>query len=66
METMTNNFIEIHLDNKTYKLDVRKVLYVLNKLSNKTITAASDKEILDALKEYKLLESTFLENVNKL
>ncbi len=66
METMTNNFIEIHLDNKTYKLDVRKVLYVLNKLSNKTITAASDKEILDALKEYKFLESTFLENVNKL
>ena len=38
----------------------------MDKIKDLVYDATEEKEILDALKEYKLLESTFLENVNKL
>ncbi len=67
MKTSVNNeFIEINFKNRIYKVETRKVLYVINKLLNKTLDSLSESQILNLLDELKLIEPTFLENVNKL
>ena len=55
--------IETTYKNKTYKIDKKKLMLVLEKLANKEI---SEQEIIELMEKYNLMDEYFLENVNSL
>lgn len=57
-----SKMIEVKFKNKTYKIKKEKIKKVLSKLepTNKNI------EIIELMKQYKLFDEIFLENINKL
>ena len=54
--------IKISFNNKIYKIDKDKLLYVLSKLESKDV---KEDEIEKLLNKYKLYDEYFLENILK-
>ena len=55
--------IKIEFNNKEYNIEKAKLIYVLERLSDRKI---SDDEIFDLMKKYYLFDESFLSKVNDL
>jgi len=58
--------MEVTFKDKIYKLDNKKVIYVLSRLTNKNLDNINEDEIVKLMKKYELYDEIFLENINKL
>ncbi len=55
------NEIILNINDKTYKINKKKLLIVLNKLENIDSDLLSDNEIIKLMDKYYLFENTFLD-----
>jgi len=60
--------LKIKLKDREYDIETKKILYVLKRLSEfsgKKINCDNEKELIALMKEYKIYNEEFLENINK-
>lgn len=58
-------FIEITHDCKEFKVSKAKILFVLNKLTNKKLENLKESELLSLMKKFSLMDEYFLEKLSK-
>lgn len=60
-------FLNLKYGKKTYKVETKKILFILSLLENKCLENCKDENIITLLMEkYKLFDKTFLNKINEI